>query len=162
MFPDILKGFIAVTLSHLTRYDDPAYIAQYGPDALFNLKIALVAAAVIGHILPVFANFKGGKGVATLTGAVLGVYPAAVLLCLVVFIIVFASTHYVSAGSMSAGIAFPIFVIGLFGERSLSLIIFSCLIALLLLYTHRKNIRRLINHTESKIYLRGNKNKPEQ
>ena len=88
--------------------------------------------------------------------------PAAVLLCLVVFIIVFASTHYVSAGSMSAGIAFPIFVIGLFGERSLSLIIFSCLIALLLLYTHRKNIRRLINHTESKIYLRGNKNKPEQ
>ena len=159
---DILKGFIAVTLSHLTRYDDPAYIAQYGPDALFNLKIALVAAAVIGHILPVFANFKGGKGVATLTGAVLGVYPAAVLLCLVVFIIVFASTHYVSAGSMSAGIAFPIFVIGLFGERSLSLIIFSCLIALLLLYTHRKNIRRLINHTESKIYLRSNKNKPEQ
>ena len=159
---DILKGFVAVTLSHLTRYDDPAYIAQFGNDALFNLKIALVAAAVIGHILPIFANFKGGKGVATLTGAVLGVYPAAVLLCLVVFIIVFASTHYVSAGSMSAGIAFPIFVIGFFGERSISLIIFSCLIALLLLYTHRKNIRRLIDHTESKIYLRGNKNKQPQ
>ncbi len=143
---DVLKGFAAVMLSHLSSY-------AVGSDAMFNLKVALVAAAVIGHILPIFAGFKGGKGVATLAGATLGVYPAAVLLCLLVFIIILATTHYVSLGSMSAGVAFPIFVIGLFGERSTTLIVFSCVIALLLLFTHRKNIKRLLNGTESKIYL---------
>ena len=143
---DMLKGLVAVMLSHLAGYPS-------GSDAMFNLKVALVAAAVIGHILPVFAGFKGGKGVATLAGAVLGVYPLAVLLCLIVFAVVFASTRYVSLGSMSAGVAFPVFVIGVFGERSLSLVAFSIVIALLLLFTHRKNIRRLLSHTESKTYL---------
>lgn len=143
---DMLKGLAAVMLSHLAGY--PA-----GSDAMFNLKVALVAAAVVGHILPVFAGFKGGKGVATLAGAVLGVYPLAVLLCLVVFAVVFGLTRYVSLGSMSAGVAFPVFVIGVFGERSLALIVFSIVIALLLLFTHRKNIRRLLSHTESKTYL---------
>lgn len=143
---DVLKGFAAVMLSHLSGYEN-------GSDAMFNLKIALVAAAVIGHILPVFARFKGGKGVATLAGAVLAVYPPAVLLCLLVFGIVLAATHYVSLSSMSAGVAFPIFVIGLFGERSTTLMIFSCVIAVLLIFTHRKNIKRLLAGTESKIYL---------
>lgn len=143
---DVFKGFAAVMLSHLSGY-------EAGSDAMFNLKIALVAAAVIGHILPIFAGFKGGKGVATLAGATLGVYPSAVLLCLLVFILILATTHYVSLGSMSAGIAFPIFVIGVFGERSTTLIVFSCVIAVLLLFTHRKNIKRLLNGTESKTYL---------
>ena len=143
---DVFKGFAAVMLSHLSGY-------EAGSDAMFNLKIALVAAAVIGHILPIFTGFKGGKGVATLAGATLGVYPSAVLLCLLVFILILATTHYVSLGSMSAGIAFPIFVIGVFGERSTTLIVFSCVIAVLLLFTHRKNIKRLLNGTESKTYL---------
>ncbi len=143
---DVFKGFAAVMLSHLSGY-------EAGSDAMFNLKIALVAAAVIGHILPIFAGFKGGKGVATLAGATLGVYPSAVLLCLLVFILILATTHYVSLGSMSAGIAFPIFVIGVFGERSTTLIVFSCVIAVLLLFTHRKNIKRLLSGTESKTYL---------
>ena len=138
---DILKGFTAVMLSHLSGYAP-------GSDAMFNFKIMLVAAAVVGHIFPIFAGFKGGKGVATLAGAVAGVR-----LCLIVFIIVLALSHYVSLSSMSAGIAFPIFIVLVFGERSASLIIFSCVIAVLLLLTHRKNIGRLIHHTESKIYL---------
>ncbi|MDD3108030.1 MAG: glycerol-3-phosphate 1-O-acyltransferase PlsY [Alistipes sp.] len=150
---DILKGFLAVMLAYLTDY--PA-----GSNAIFNLKIALVAAAVIGHILPIFAGFRGGKGVATLAGAALGVYPLAVLLCLVIFALIFGFTHYVSLGSMSAGVAFPILVIGVFGERSWSLVIFSILIALLLLYTHRKNIQRLLNQSESKVYL-NRKSKPQ-
>lgn len=143
---DILKGFLAVMLCHLTGYEN-------GSDAMFDLKVALVTAAVIGHILPVFANFRGGKGVATLAGAVLAVYPPAVLLCLVVFALVFGFTHYVSLGSMSAGVTFPIFIVFVFGERSASLIVFSCVIALLLLFTHRKNIRRLLDGSESKTYL---------
>lgn len=143
---DMLKGFVAVTLAHLSSYET-------GSDAMFNLKVALVAAAVLGHIFPIFAGFKGGKGVATLAGATAAVYPVAVGLCLLVFILILASTHYVSLGSMCAGIAFPLFVIGLFGERSLTLIIYSCVIAVLLLVTHRKNIKRLLQHNESKIYL---------
>ena len=133
-------------LSHLSGYAP-------GSDAMFNFKIMLVAAAVVGHIFPIFAGFKGGKGVATLAGAVAGVYPPAVGLCLIVFIIVLTLSHYVSLSSMSAGIAFPIFIVLVFGERSASLIVFSCVIAVLLLLTHRKNIGRLIHHTESKIYL---------
>ena len=132
---DILKGFAAV-------------ISQ-----MFNLKIALVAAAVAGHILPLFADFRGGKGVATLAGAVLAVYPGAVLLCLVVFAIVFGLTHYVSLGSMSAGVAFPIFILILKRQPPVSLVVFGCVIALLLLFTHRKNIRRLLTRCESKTYL---------
>ena len=131
---DILKGFTAVMLSHLSGYAP-------GSDAMFNFKIMLVAAAVVGHIFPIFAGFKGGKGVATLAGAVAGE------------VTVLALSHYVSLSSMSAGIAFPIFIVLVFGERSASLIIFSCVIAVLLLLTHRKNIGRLIHHTESKIYL---------
>ena len=149
---DMLKGFVAVMLSHLTAYEN-------GSNAIFDLKIELVAAAVIGHILPLFAGFRGGKGVATLAGAVLAVYPSAVLLCLLIFGIVFVTTHYVSLGSISAGIAFPIFVIGVFGERSVSLIVFSCVIAVLLLYTHRRNIQRLLDHSESKTYLFKKKDK---
>lgn len=143
---DMLKGFLAVMLSHLTDYDG-------GSDAMFNLKIVLVAAAVLGHIFPLFAHFRGGKGVATLAGAVLAVYPMAVLLCLVVFALVFIISHYVSLSSMTAGLAFPIVVVTVFGERSASLILFSCVIAVLLLYTHRKNIQRLLDHSESKTYL---------
>ena len=120
---------------------------------MFTFKIALVAAAVLGHIFPIFAGFRGGKGVATLAGAVLGVYPPAVLLCVVTFLIVLIFTHYVSLGSMIAGVMFPIYTVFVFKEHSVSLIVFGCVVALLLLITHRKNIRRLLGGTESKTYL---------
>ncbi len=141
---DVLKGFLAVTLSHLSGYFP-------GSDAIFNLKIALVAAAVLGHIFPIFADFKGGKGVATLAGATLGVYPAAVGICVLIFIAVFILTRYVSLSSMCAGISFPLVLLLIFGERSFALIAYSIVVALLLIFTHRKNIKRLINGTESKI-----------
>lgn len=143
---DVLKGFVAVTLAHLAGY-------PHGSDQVFNLKIALVAAAVLGHIFPVFAGFRGGKGVATLAGAVLGVYPPAVLLCLATFLVVLMISHYVSLSSMTAGVMFPIYIVVFFRETYWPLILFGCVIALLLIITHRKNIRRLIAGTESKIYL---------
>ena len=143
---DVAKGFVAVSLGHFSTY-------MQGSDAMFTFKIALVAAAVLGHIFPVFAGFRGGKGVATLAGAVLGVYPPAVLLCVVTFLIVLIFTHYVSLGSMIAGVMFPIYTVFVFKEHSVSLIVFGCVVALLLLITHRKNIRRLLGGTESKTYL---------
>lgn len=143
---DVIKGFLAVTLAQFTSY--PADSSQ-----MYNIKIALCAMAIVGHIFPVFANFRGGKGVATLVGGVLAVYPSAVLLCFAVFLVILIFTHYVSLGSMVGGIMFPISIILIYHEKHLSLIIFSCVIAVLLIVTHRKNIKRLREGTESKIYI---------
>ncbi len=146
---DFLKGFVAVTLSNLVEY-----LPGVSQNDIYNLKIVLVVAVVLGHIFPLFANFKGGKGVATLAGAVMGVYPPAVLLCLAVWFFVLMATHYVSLSSIIAGCAFPLFIlISPKTNDSISLIIFSFVVMLLLLFTHRKNIKRLRAGTESKIYI---------
>ena len=119
-----------------------------------NLKIIAVFAAVLGHIFPVFAHFKGGKGVATLVGAVLGIHPITVLLCFGIWFIVLMITHYVSLSSMIAGCCFPIFVLlSPKINHSVPLVVFSFVIAALLIWTHRKNIDRLKKGTESKIYI---------
>lgn len=143
---DVLKGFGAVMLAHFSGLES-------GSGFLFTLKIILVIAVVLGHIFPVFYGFRGGKGVATLVGAVLAVNPAAVLLSLSVFIVVLAISHYVSLGSMSGGLMFPVFVIFVLHETYVPMIIFSCIVTVSLMITHRKNIGRLIKGTESKIYL---------
>ncbi len=144
---DFLKGFIAVSLAALLPYaaDSPA---------LFNMKFALTAAVVLGHIFPVFTGFRGGKGVATLAGAVLAVYPPAVLLCLATFIAVFALCRYVSLASITAGILLPVYTVFVFGQRYVPLVIFCCAVSVLLLVTHRRNIRRLLTGTEPKTYFR--------
>lgn len=142
---DFLKGFAAVSLAFLAPYPE-------GSPAMFNLKFALTAASVLGHIFPVFAGFKGGKGVATLAGAVMGVYPPAVLLCLATFAVVFLLTRYVSLSSMTAGIMLPIYTAFVFGQRYVPLIVFCCAISALLIITHRKNIKRLLEGTEPKTY----------
>lgn len=149
---DVAKGFAAVMLYHLSPYKD----TDFG----FYLKLMLVVAVVAGHIFPVFAGFKGGKGVATMAGAVLGVYPPAVLLCFVTFLIVLAISHYVSLSSMTAGALFPIYLVFVFHQTYLPLVIFACIVAVALIITHRRNIKRLAEGTESKIYLwraRGDK-----
>ena len=143
---DMAKGFVAVQLAHLSGY-------MQGSESMFVMKIVLVAAAVLGHIFPIFAGFKGGKGVATLAGSVLGVYPPAVLLCLATFLLVLLFTHYVSVSSMTAGIMFPIYTYFVFGEHSKVLLWFGIAVALLLIFTHRKNIKRLLDGTESKMYI---------
>lgn len=152
---DFIKGFVAVTIISLLKYDSNITAAM-----LINLKIAATAAVVLGHIFPLFANFKGGKGVATLVGAVTGIHPTIILLCFGVWFLVFMLSHYVSLASMTAGCCFPIFV-SIFsgstyrrsGDISVTFIVFSVVVALLLLWTHRKNIARLRAGTESKIYL---------
>jgi len=143
---DMAKGVVAVQLAYYSGY-------MQGSEAMFTMKIVLVGAAVLGHIFPVFAGFKGGKGVATLAGAVLGVYSPAVLLCLATFMVILMFTHYVSLSSMTAGIMFPIYTYFVFGEKSQVLLWFGIAVALLLIFTHRKNIKRLINGTESKIFV---------
>ena len=146
---DVLKGFVAVALLGLLKYDD-----NISDIWLINLKIIAVFAAVLGHIFPVFAHFKGGKGVATLVGAVLGIHPITVLLCFGIWFIVLMITHYVSLSSMIAGCCFPIFVLLSPNiNPSVPLVVFSFVIAALLIWTHRKNIDRLKKGTVSKIYI---------
>lgn len=154
---DFFKGFAAVSLLSLMRYD-PEITSAW----LINLKILAVFAAVLGHIFPIFADFKGGKGVATLVGAVTGIYPQIILLCFGVWALVFMISHYVSLASMTAGCCFPMFVIiysssecSRNNDISFTFILFSIAVAGLLLWSHRKNIERLKAGTESKIYIWG-------
>lgn len=152
---DFFKGFVAVAIISLMRYDTDMTSAW-----LINLKILGVFAVVLGHIFPVFANFRGGKGVATLVGAITGIYPQIVLLCFAAWVLVFMVSHYVSLASMTAGCCFPLLVIiysstewSRDDDVSLTFIIFSFVVAVLLIWSHRKNIERLKAGTESKIYI---------
>ena len=146
---DFMKGFVAVAIIQLLKYDP-----VIGDNDLVNLKIVAVFAAVLGHIFPIFAGFRGGKGVATLVGAVTGIHPPIILLCFAVWLAVLMITHFVSLSSMIAGCCFPIFtLLAPKVNTYTSFVVFSFLTALLLIWTHRKNIKRLMNGTESKIYI---------
>ena len=144
---DVLKGYAAVALALLLP-------ESAGVSGVYDMKIALAVAGVLGHIFPVFAGFRGGKGVATLTGAVLGIAPGALLLCAAVFALVLALWRYVSLASMIAGIMLPVFAVAVCHIRYIPLVLFFCLISVLLVVTHRKNISRLLRGTESRIRFR--------
>jgi acyl phosphate:glycerol-3-phosphate acyltransferase len=116
-----------------------------------NYKIILGALAVIGHVFPLYTGFRGGKGVASLVGVVIALFPYAFLMILVWFLIVFLLTRYVSLASITASILFPFIVIFIFHESSPSLIILSVFIAIFVPLTHKKNILRLIKGEELKM-----------
>lgn len=151
---DILKGFIAVSL---VWYDHPSISHELVP--FTNLKLAFGFCAVLGHIFPIFAGFRGGKGIATLLGIVLAVHFQAAVCSLALFVVILSITKYVSLGSMLAGLAFPFFVLFVFHTRVASLTIFSSVVALLIVITHQKNIQRLLNKNENKTYLFGKRHK---
>ena len=153
---DYFKGFGGVMLTALLRYDDSVSDAW-----LINMRIIATVAVVLGHIFPIFAGFRGGKGVATLLGAGTAIYPPIMLMCFGVWCLVFAVSHYVSLASMVAGCCYPLLVM-IFATmtydpaapfQSVPFIIFSWVVAVLLVWTHRKNIGRLRDGTESQIYL---------
>jgi glycerol-3-phosphate acyltransferase PlsY len=147
---DVLKGFLAVSL--VVLQDDYTY-SQSSPYT--NLQLSFGFGAVLGHIFPIFAGFRGGKGIATLLGIVLAVHTPAALCALGFFILVLIITKYVSLGSMLAGIAFPLFVMFVFDKHVASLNIFSSVVAILIVVTHQKNIQRLMSRSENKTYLFG-------
>lgn len=152
---DILKGFAAVSLAHLSNYTK-------GSNQIINLELVLGIASLVGHIFPIFASFRGGKGVATLLGIILAVHPYAAFISMGIFIAVLLVTKYVSLSSMLAAISFPMIVILVFETRVPALIIFSILIAIMVLITHQKNIERLLRREESKTRLYRRKEKEEE
>lgn len=143
---DAAKGYAAVSLSYLSDigHDEPLF---------FYLQIGLVVVAILGHIFPVFTGFKGGKGVATIAGCVLALSPLPLLLSLATFIVILAITHYVSLGSMVSGALYPVYMYFVFGDRSTVMVVFGVVVAIMLLITHRKNIKRLVQGNESKTYI---------
>lgn len=142
---DILKGLAAVQLVHVLPID-------FSNTNLFiSLKILFGACAVLGHIFPVFANFNGGKGVATVTGVVAAIHPLAWFISTLIFIIVLLLSRFVSLSSMIAAIAFPILIVFILKDYSRVLDVFSIVIAFLIIVTHRKNIGRLLNKEESRV-----------
>lgn len=152
---DIFKSFIVVKFADITG------IFLQGTDKYVLFQIGLGVAAVFGHIYPVYAGFKGGKGVATLLGMVLAIEPFPALMALGIFCIILLLSRYVSLSSILSGLAFPFLVIFIFKIKIVSLIVFSIAVTLLLIFTHRKNIVRLFQGKELKANLFGKKIKTE-
>ncbi|MCL7987544.1 glycerol-3-phosphate 1-O-acyltransferase PlsY [Sphingobacterium sp. lm-10] len=150
MFVDILKGWTATNLPYLL---DSSVIGNANATTFVNFQLALGVIAVIGHLFPIFAGFRGGKGVATLFGMVLAIHLYAALICVTVFIAVLLITHYVSLSSILAGFTFPISIAFIFKTSVPSILLYGIAICALILVTHQKNIERLLKGHESKIYL---------
>jgi glycerol-3-phosphate acyltransferase PlsY len=146
MFVDMMKGFIAVKLSLLSAF-------SWSSEAIVNLQVFLGLAAVLGHIFPIWADFKGGKGIATLFGMILAIQPLAAVSLVGVFIAMLYLTRYVSLSSISASVAFPLLILFIFREPELSYRIFAIATACLVVLTHYKNISRLLTGNESKVPL---------
>lgn len=144
MVVDMLKAIVAVKLAFFLpdAFDNSLY--------LINLQLGLGLAAVLGHIFPIWAEFRGGKGVASLFGMVLGIQPNVALCCVGVFILVLFLTRWVSLSSILASVAFPIFILVIFNEPEHLYRVFAIVVALMVLLTHQKNIGRIIKGSENK------------
>ena len=156
MAVDILKGVIATSLYIL--------IPHYETNELHrtNFMIGLGLAAVIGHVFPVWANFKGGKGVATLFGMALAIQPVVALLCILVFLLVLFSTRFVSLSSILAGVAFMVFILFIYNAQEPFYRGFAIIVALMVILTHQKNISRILNGTESKVPILKHRDKKRE
>jgi acyl phosphate:glycerol-3-phosphate acyltransferase len=150
MLIDVLKGFLATQAAVLFLN-----FGLINPDQLIFLKSACGIAAVLGHIFPVYAKFKGGKGIATLLGMVLSMHIQAALVCMLVFLVVLLISKYVSLGSMLAALAFPlVLLMPKFYPVQPFLIAFGFVIFFIVVFTHQKNIVRLLNGEENKAKIR--------
>jgi len=142
---DVLKGWLPVFLF-------PRLLGlELGTEAVIQFQVALGVLAVLGHIFPVYAGFKGGKGIATLLGVLFALHLQTALVCLGIFVVVFLTVRIVSVGSMLAGVSFPLVLVIAFKEDSFVLIGFAAVVAVLVLITHHKNIKRLLKGEEKRI-----------
>lgn len=146
---DALKGFIAIKMLNFSPL--------YADNVIIMLLLGFLA--VLGHLFPLFADFRGGKGIATLLGVVIALHSGAALMAMGVFIASLFVSRMVSVSSMAAALSLPFWLIYRFQEPSQVLIIFSFAIALLVIITHRKNLRRILRGEEAKVnFQRKNRN----
>lgn len=151
MIVDVSKGFIAVWMM---QYFVPA---DFSENQLIYMQILAGLCAVAGHTWPLFAGFRGGKGVATLFGLAIYLYPVAVWVAVLVFVVILLSTGFVSLGSMLAGLVFSICANVFFPSHHTGLVVLSIVAALFVIFTHRQNIVRLAKGTENRFHFRKKK-----
>ncbi len=141
---DIVKGLLPVTLFS-------AYLLNRGVNTdRETLQVLMGAAVIAGHIWPIFLRFKGGKGVATAAGVILGIDARILIFALIVWITIFVITHYISASSVTSALSVPI-IFALFGA-SAKVVIFAAAISLVIISSHKPNIQRLLRGEEKKIF----------
>ncbi|MRR21047.1 glycerol-3-phosphate 1-O-acyltransferase [bacterium] len=145
---DLFKGWLAASL--------PLFLgaAPEGSEQMTALQIVCGMAAILGHVFPVFAGFRGGKGVATTFGVLLALQPWLTLTCAGIFLVVLLISGYVSLGSMISVIMFPVLLMTLFHTPSLLFKIFAVVVAVAVVLTHSKNISRLMKGEEKKFIKR--------
>jgi len=142
---DLAKGWMAAMLPVFFN------LAEHGSALLTNMQIIAGIIAIVGHIFPVFAGFRGGKGVASIFGVFLALNPLLTVYCTAIFLVVLLATGIVSLASMSAGVAFPLLLFLLFDTPSVMFKVFSIIVGIALLVTHRKNIGRLLRGEEARL-----------
>lgn len=146
LFLDALKAWGAVMIASLLA---KPYLND---NQIIIYKIAVGVIAVLGHVFPLYTNFKGGKGVASLVGVIIALYhPLIFLLVLLTFVIIFILSRYVSLGSIISSFVFAILAVFVFPETNFYLKILAIFIAVFIPLTHHKNIKRLLNGTENKL-----------
>lgn len=146
---DVIKGFTAACLvNYLPEVNPVFHKTQY-----INLQLLFGLSAVLGHLFPVFAGFKGGKGIATLFGMLIAIHYISAIACLGIFVFILFATRFVSLSSISAAIMFPIQLIWIFKRDEQLFIAFGVCAALMVILTHRKNINRLLAGNENKARL---------
>jgi len=139
---DILKGWFATTV-----------LSNLAGNQSIDYMLALGLVAVLGHIFPIYIGFRGGKGIASLLGVIIAIHPMASVFSILVFISTLIVSRFVSLSSILAACSFPILIIAHFQSTNKSLVIFSLMVAVLVIFTHKKNIERLFNQEESKVVL---------
>lgn len=148
---DILKGVVAIGVA--------IFLGKYMKDVDYPAMLVQLAGifVIIGHTFPVFFGFRGGKGIATSLGVLLVTNWQIGLICLTFAIVLIALTKMVSVGSMAAAVLFPILTLYIGKEhfivqgKTLSYVVFSIALAVIVMYNHRENIKRILSGTENKI-----------
>lgn len=166
---DFLKGFAASFWVSKLAFDlnvGNGPIAPPGWEADAFLMITCGLMAVVGHMFPVFARFKGGKGAATACGMLFGIEPISISIAFGIFILIVLTTRYVSLASITASFIYPISILllrygfGYFVDGSV--IIFASIVAAGIIIKHKSNIRRLIDGSESKVNIYGKRAAKEE
>lgn len=149
---DILKGLLAVLMPLI--FNLMGWLEKgISHDQLVDFQITSAILVVLGHVFPLFANFNGGKGVATSLGVIIGIHPPAAGVCFALFIVIFILFQYVSLAAICAAIVFPFIIVFIFQETNLWLILFSVILSSAVILAHKKNIERLLKGEESKMKL---------
>lgn len=145
---DVIKGVVA-SMSPIIFND----IFEISYAFLISLRLLSSIFSMIGHVLPIFAQFKGGKGVATSLGVLIGLQPFAALLCFGVFLLIFIISKYVSLGAIISAIIYPFIVYNVDPNVLFHEMIFTVILSSAVVFTHRKNISRLLKGEENKMNL---------